>query len=322
LAAAAHAKATGAKIPVLIPIGLHFRTRHFFRTDCWVEYGDPIELPHSDLPDELIKAVEEGDWKEPPSDLVEKLRDEVESKLSPMTPDRETYSEVHRDGVIAHVENRIRGEKPLTWRQEVLEVRRLKKEPASEEAQTIATRVGDTLHESILDGTDINSQGNGLRGISPLGAFTNLIKLIPMLFLLPTIIIGMGPQIALGRLLGDGTDEGLDARTSYHFLFGMFGSLGWWPLAATILTTLSVIFSSDITSQFDINWELLVGGGILQHIVVAFCLWISLILTFWMSGIFFAIGWDSISDSKKWFRRMSASKKVKSDLVKLHELLK
>ena len=27
-----------------------------------------------------------------------------------------------------------------------------------------------------------------------------------------------GAQVAMGRLLGDSTDEGLDARTSYHFL--------------------------------------------------------------------------------------------------------
>ena len=39
LAAAAHAKAVGNNLPVLIPIGLHFRVRHLFRTDCWVEYG-------------------------------------------------------------------------------------------------------------------------------------------------------------------------------------------------------------------------------------------------------------------------------------------
>jgi hypothetical protein len=239
-----------------------------------------------------------------------------------MTPDRDTFSEVYRDGVIAHVENRIKGEKTLSWRQEVLEVRRLKTDPSSPEIQEVATRIGDALHSSSLDGTDINAQGNGLRGISPSGAFVNLLKFIPMLMLLPTIILGMGPQIALGRLLGDDTDEGLDARTSYHFLFGMFGSLGWWPILATVITTISIIFSSDITSQIDINWELIVGGGMLHHILVSIILWISLILIFWMSGIFFSTGWDSISDTKKWFRRVSASKKVQPDLVKLHELLK
>jgi cytochrome c biogenesis protein CcdA len=143
-----------------------------------------------------------------------------------------------------------------------------------------------------------------------------------MLLLLPTIIIGMGPQIALGRLLGDDTDEGLDARTSYHFLFGMFGSLGWWPIMATIITSISIIFSSDITSQFDVNWKLLVGGGIVQHILVTILLWIGLILIFWMSGKSFSVGWDAVSDTKKWFRRLSAGKKVQADLVKLHELLK
>ena len=81
LAAAAHAKANGGKVPVLIPIGLHFRTRHLFRTDCWVEYGDPIELPHDELTSELIETVGAGDWMEPPAEIVTGLRDHLQEKL-------------------------------------------------------------------------------------------------------------------------------------------------------------------------------------------------------------------------------------------------
>lgn len=320
LAAAAHAKATDAKPPVLIPIGLHFRTRHLFRTDCWVEYGEPIELPHAELPDELVQSVKKGEWVEPPADLVLGLRDIVETKLAPMTPDRDTFSEVFRDGVIAHVEKRVRENRVLTWREEVLEVRRLKHEPASEEIKEIATRVGDTLHAAVLDGTDINSKSDGLRGVSPGGALVNLAKFIPMLLLLPTIIIGMGPQILAGRLLGDKTDEGLDARTSYHFLFGMFGSLLWWPILATILTVLALIFHPELSSELSINMSLL-AGSLGEQSLAAAIIWASLIFIFWLSGVFFAKGWDAISDSKKLLRRLKTNSKVKPDLVKLRNLL-
>ncbi|MBT4066017.1 MAG: hypothetical protein HOE76_02205 [Euryarchaeota archaeon] len=322
LAAAAHAKSTGVNIPVIIPIGLHFRTRHFFRTDCWVEYGEPIELPVDELPDELLEAVKNGDWSEPPSEVVINIRNTLEEKLAPMTPNRETFSEVHRDGVIAHVQSRINSKPSLSWREEVLEVRRLKQEPASQEVQELATKVGDTLNEAVLDGRDINSTSTGLRGISPTGAINNLAKLIPMLILLPAIIIGMGPQIILGRLLGDSTDEGQDARTSYQLLAGMFGSLGWWPILSTILTVLCIIFNPELNTELGLDWMSALGNEIWQEVFAGLGLWLCFVAIFWLSGIFFALGWDPISDAAKWLRRRKTNKKVSSDLSKLRELLK
>ena len=322
LAAAAHAKAIDAPSPVLIPTGLHFRTRHLFRTDCWVEYGDPIELPGDKLPEELVQAVKNGDWMEPPSEMVIALRDALEEKLAPMTPNRDTYSEVFRDGVIAHAQSRIESGTGLTWREEVLAVRALKAKPASAEVKEIATNIGDILHGANLDGRDINSKCDGLRGFSPKGVLTGLAKLIPMLVLLPTILVGMAPQVAGGRLLGDNTDEGLDARTSYHFLFGMFGSLFWWPIMSTLITILSVIYSSELNSELGLEWMALIGDETWQQTVSVISLWTALILLLWLSGVSFAKGWDPISDSAKWFRRRKNNSKVSGKLVKLRELLK
>ncbi len=321
LAAAAHAKATDAPTPVLIPTGLHFRTRHLFRTDCWVEYGDPIELPREELPDDLVQALANGEWMEPPSEIVIPLRDKLEKVLSPLTPNRDTYSEVFRDGVIAHVQNRIDKLPVLTWREEVLAVRKLKSKPAPQEVKDVATRIGDALNEMKLDGRDINPNSDGLRGASATGTFGNLVKLIPMLALLPTIIVGMGPQIAGGRLLGDKTDEGLDARTSYHFLFGMFGSLLWWPTLATILTILSAVFSSELNSQFDFDWMTFIGEAIWLQTLSVILLWLGLIFTFWLSAVAFSKGWDPVSDLGRWLRRRKYNSKVSEDLVKLRDLL-
>ena len=317
LAAAAHAKGNGHNIPVIIPIGLHFRTRHYFRTDAWVEYGEPIEVPEDELTEELITTVSKGDWCEPPADLVNSMRDRLREKLSPLTPDRETFSEVYRDGVIAHVTNNLQNRKTLTWREEVLEVRRLKTQPESDEVQKIATRIGDELNKSKLDGRDINSNCDGLRSFSPIGVVANMAKIVPMLALLPTLIIGLGPQMAIGRVLGDNTDEGLDARTSYQFLAAMFGSLGLWPITATIITTLYAIFQPDI----GLDILVIYGESTWQKALAMASLWLSLIFLYWISGVSFAFGWDAISDTARWYRRMKTNKIVSGDLIKLKQLL-
>ncbi len=317
LAAAAHAKANNHNIPVILPIGLHFRVRHLFRTDAWIEYGEPIELPADELPDELIEALRNRDWAEPPAEVVNNLRDTLRERLAPLTPDRETFSDVHKDGVIAHIRNNLRGKPTLSWREEVLAVRELKSNPAPIEAQDIARKIGDALDDARLDARDINKNCDGLRGFSPVGAFTNLLKLIPMLALLPTIIIGMGLQISLGRLLGDRTDEGLDARTSYQFLAGMFGSLIMWP----IMAILSIILYVVVDPNLGVDILKLFGDGILNTVLSLLTTFVGLILLFWVSGYSFAIGWDAFSDTAKWFRRRKIESLVSPDLVKLKEIL-
>ena len=321
LAAAAHAKAHGGKIPILIPIGLHFRTRHLFRTDCWIEYGDPIELPHEELPDDLIEKVGAGDWMEPPAHLVTGLRDKLRGKLEPLTSNRETHSELNRDSVIAHVERRIKNKPQLTWREEVLEVRRLGSEPASQDAQEVATRIGDELDKQRLDGRDINSTCDGLRGFSPTGSFVNLLKLIPFISLLPVLILCLGWQIALGRLLGDNTDEGLDARTSYHMLFGMFGSMLWWPILASIITIVVIVFNSSIDTEFGYDIIGIYGSEIWHESIAIVSVWIFSVFLFWLSGISFANGWDAVSDFAKWTRRVKTNSSVSADIAKLRDLL-
>ena len=321
LAAAAHAKSNGGKIPKLIPIGLHFRTRHLFRTDAWIEYGDPIDLPHDSLPQELVDRVGTGDWMEPPADLVTGLRDKLREKLAPMTPNRETFSQLNRDGVIVHARRRINSEPMPTWREEVLEVRQLAVEPETSAVQEVATKIGDNLANANLDGRDINTECTGLRGFRPSGAVGGTIKLIPFIALLPILVLSMGWQIALGRILGDRTDEGLDARTSYHMLFGMFGSMLWWPILATILTIMSVIYSSNINNLVGVDFLTVLGGEIWQQTIAVIVTWILLIFLFWLSAVSFATGWDAVADFARWNRRVKTNSLVKEDLAKLRDLL-
>ena len=50
LAAAALAKANDLPLPQLVPVGLHFRRREKFRTDQYIEFGDPINLTDDMIP--------------------------------------------------------------------------------------------------------------------------------------------------------------------------------------------------------------------------------------------------------------------------------
>ena len=143
-----------------------------------------------------------------------------------------------------------------------------------------------------------------------------------MLVLLPTIILGMGLQMFGARLLGDDSDEGLDARTSYHLLFGMFGSLLLWPILATIFTILSISFNKELDSALGFDWTAIIGTEMWHEVLAMISLWISLILLFWLSAVSFANGWDAVSDSAKWARRRKINSQISPNLVKLRELLK
>jgi len=238
-----------------------------------------------------------------------------------MTPNRDTFSEVHRDGVIAHVKRKMKNATELTWREEVLEVRKMKTKPESQEVQDIATIVGDKLNEAGLDGRDINSSCDGLKGVTATGTAANLLKLIPFLTLLPILALSMGWQIALGRILGDKTDEGLDARTSYHMLFGMFGSMLWWPILATILTVLVTVFNSDINAGLGIDIMAMFGGELWQQSISFVVVWCIMIFSFWLSATCFASGWDAVADFKRWRSRTKTNPLVRGDIAKLRDLL-
>ena len=48
-------------------------------------------------------------------------------------------------------------------------------------------------------------------------------------------------MILIGKVLGDNTDEGLDARASYHFLASQLGPLIIWPIPIVIFIILAFV---------------------------------------------------------------------------------
>ena len=129
-----------------------------------------------------------------------------------------------------------------------------------------------------------------------------ILSLALFLTLLPFSLTSLGLQIALGRLLGDSTDEGLDARTSYQFLAAFFGSLLVWPVVALGWTAL-VWFNQGAIGNllgWSDTWLCLDTGTVFAGLLVVYLLCFPV---FWASGKSFASAWDVWVDTRKsWVR--------------------
>ena len=191
-----------------------------------------------------------GTWSEPPAEAVFKLRDNLREKLVPLTPNTHTWDEHRGLLLLGHIRGRLDKNrqnhgrmklftdanfgpihnKSTTADNESLQPPKLTN-PSLEKSEIAA----DILHRNGLDGRDLN--GDATKLSSPRIAKLPLALTRSSLFLalLPIFIISLLPQMVLGRVLGDSTDEGIDARTSYQFLAAMFGSIIIWPISSTVI---------------------------------------------------------------------------------------
>ncbi|CAI8174160.1 MAG: Uncharacterised protein [Methanobacteriota archaeon] len=249
----------------------------------------------------------------------------MQEKLNYLTPNKETFDDYRADQIVAHVKARMDGKRIPTWREEVLAAREVRDNPPSSEALGIAKKIGRTLYDSKLDGRAINFKADGLDFIRE-GDIKNPIisniKLALFLLLLPVTIYSMSLQIILGRKLGDTTDEGLDARTSYQFLAGMFGSLIMWPIGATIFVIISLVYEPELESVIGIMWLDYLGTQLWQQILTGILVWLSSIILFWVSANTFSLGADAINDIKSFFSRRKLNSTINQDLLKLAKVLK
>tara|TARA_B100002051_G_scaffold234523_1_gene234438 strand:- start:946 stop:2481 length:1536 start_codon:yes stop_codon:yes gene_type:complete len=233
----AHEK--GLPEPHLLPVGLHYRTSWHFRTDAWFEYGSPISLDGAIHPPEDRVRLMAGEWVEAPAERVNQLRDEVRARLAPMTPDSSTWDEHRCWHVLGHLRTLAKGNHLGSWREEVLAAREIRDEirggnQALLNIQQDASQLAKKLHAAKLDGRSLDAKGLRKPRLSEtLAIFPALLLAI---FSAPLTLIGSGLMIFLGKVLGDRTDEGLDARTTYHLLASMLGPLLIWPLPILILS--------------------------------------------------------------------------------------
>ncbi len=229
----------GLPEPHLLPVGLHYRTSWHFRTDAWFEYGAPISLDGAIHSPEDRARLMAGEWVEAPPECVNRLRDEVRTRLAPMTPDASSWQEHRCWHILGHLRAHTRGEHLETWREEVLAAREVRDEIRSGnkallELQKSASLVAEKLHAAGLDGRALNA--NGLRKPRTFERLAILPALLLALLSTPLTLVGSGIMILLGKVLGDRTDEGLDARTTYHLLASMLGPLLVWPIPIIIVS--------------------------------------------------------------------------------------
>ena len=143
-----------------------------------------------------------------------------------------------------------------------------------------------------------------------------LLSLLAFMALLPFAVTSLGLQITLGRVLGDSTDEGLDARTSYQFLAAFFGSMLVWPVVAGVWTAL-VWYNRAAVAElagWEADWLELAAGSPISGLAAVYLLWFPV---FWMSGKAFAAAWDVWVDTKKAWTRVRFPKEEKARLERL-----
>ncbi len=231
----------------LLPVGLHYRTCWKFRTNLYVEYGPPVpkqDLLHS--PEDRQRLLS-GEWVEAPADSVHTLRDRVRDALTQMTPDADSWEQYASWEVLAHLHTQANGSNLGTWREEVHAARDIRDgiraggdDAPTLEEQEAALRIGSTLLEADLDARVLDANSNtGLRRPKVKEHFAWLPGVLIMLAALPLSFISTAPQAALAKYLGDRTDEGLDARCSYHAIAFILGPVLVWPIPAITLSVLA-----------------------------------------------------------------------------------
>lgn len=323
LAAAALAKSQGENLPVVIPCGLHFRKRHIFRTDAYVEFGKPIYIEDEDIPDELVEAVSRNDWVEPDRNNVVKLRDSLHEVLRPMTPDLHSHEEHSTANLIGHLKARHEGKIFNSWNHEVENTRSVREmlrakhgwnysdreqgeRPPKMDVPLVekASKLNNILSTHKLNGRDLDNSGEKLRRDNLKSIPMNILIIIGFLALSPFFVLSMGLQIFFGQIMGNTTDEGLDARTTFHLLTALFGSTLVWPAAAIL-----------ISISFLMNMQAILGtSNTLPAIPVFVCVLVLSMFIFRISCSLAVLSWDIYMDFKRALRRRKCSKLHANDI--------
>jgi len=333
LAAAAISIAEDNPLPVILPVGLHYRVRHYFRTDHWLEFGKPIIIEKSDIPQQLVEAVKQGNWVEPPAEQVLALREKLRPKLMELTPNTSDWDDYRGIKLLAHIESKNTGRPLNSWKDEVVAAREISQslnanqtdEGPDNKSKYITKKLtsikhmavvnaGKILNERNLDGRDLNSKGLDLRRANLLKIPFVLVRLCIFLAVLPISVIALGFQVILGRLLGDSTDEGVDKRTSFQFMAALFGSILTWPIAATAILSQMYTNSDAISKIAGLDIFTTIGTTQVEIIAAMVIIWFGIIISFFISGYICVSTWDDWINFKKAISRLKMSKVTRQNL--------
>ena len=242
-----------------------------------------------------------GTWVEPPETLVRSLTKKLEdglSKVSPQAKDWETYRAWH---ILAHIDSRNLNHPLNSYSEEVIHSRKFRNHPSIIEGSEILTDAkiaSSVLHSRQLDGRALSDSLGIKQKSEPL---KGVLGLAMMLFATPLSFISTGFQATLAWYLGNNSDEGIDARTTHHFLGVFLSIMTIWP----ILSIFTSIYIIDLISIEMNVFTLLIGS------FVAF-------VAFQLSNFMFLLGYDLWNDFTMSLRRQKLARSEEGkQLVKL-----
>ena len=224
------------------------------------------------------------------------MRDRVYQILKEITPDAPDWDTYRSWALIA---NRSRKDEELDLHKEVIQTRKVREiwrqGELNQDLMDNARISSKLLFENGLDGRDIDQNGRLKRED---GALLNLFLGASIILVSsPLFVLGTFPQAFIAWWLGDRTDEGIDARTTYHLLAAMFSIPIFWPL-------------------FSIIWTLLAINVVGIEAIYAPIIFAILLPAFYIATLTTAYGYDLTQDYLRNRRRMKLSRK--DDSVKLH----
>ena len=160
-----------------------------------------------------------------------------------------------------------------------------------------AKEAAEILHNNDLYATALDSS-NRLQGKSISEHLLGLLGLVLIFCTLPITLPSSGLQWGLAKFMAEGSDEGLDSRTTYFMLAGMFSPIFFWPPAALLGTYLYAGISVQLVTLYT---------------------FILLMLAFYLAASIALSGYDLWSDSTNASRRVKLSKSMEGE--KFHELI-
>ena len=313
LNAAAAAQARNRPLPSIRPVGLHFREAWKFRTDCYVEFGQ--EIPIDDIvDDEAVDSLLDGKWKEPDFDSVNTLRNRIKESLDILTPDADDWDEFHSWSVISHIEADAEKSPHVSWSSEVHGIRSVRDRIRSGELDSKimepASRIQSSLKSFSLDPRSISSEG--VRPPSPMTWLGVIWGLSLMLLSAPLAVFTL-PQALLAWYIGNNSDEGLDARSTFHILAVTFSPVLIWPYLGFAATASFLMAYTDL-----ITWQIVAASMICSIVFMPL---------FHIANLIFLRGYDSFFDfftslSQSRFRRSIEGSRVKDDVNTILAFLK
>jgi hypothetical protein len=211
------------------------------------------------------------------------MRDSVYSILKDATPDSPDWETYRAWVFMAHRKSKT----PIVdLHQEVLETREMRQQwregNIPQELFENASNAAKILHDHDLDARDLTVEGQLIRKRKSI--FSLILGASLMLIAMPVFALSTFPQAILAWWLGDRTDEGIDARTTYHLMAAMFSLPLFWPIIG-IIWTLSAVLFYDLPPLFTPLF------------------FVALFPIFYLAAILTALGYDLVTDFRRDRRR-------------------